>query len=192
MDPETLKKLGLPPGASAEEVHQRIDDLGADAYERDQLSKKLDASNAAIAILKAEREAETQAALAAERAAIDLDARSRGIWEPGSARQKHFEGLDLQTAKDFVALLEPQNPVGGGQQATPANMAPPAADGSLEALFQAEYGVKDGTMSVYTNAMAQLGLTAEQVAEFGPEAVWKKKQLHRDDDWSKQLRGENG
>ena len=193
MDPERLKKLGLPPNATQEQVDQRLDDLAADSFEKDEIQKKLTAATAAMATVEAERKAEKEKALAAERTALDEDARGRGLWEPGSKRQLHFMSLDIETAKTFIGLLDPQNPVGATLQATGDNTAAAVKEGTLESTLRADYGqiwgVHDLSMSTFKHAMAQLGVTDEMLKEYGPEAIVKKQMLHQDD-WSKGLRGE--
>ncbi len=193
MDPETLKKLGLPLTATQEQVDPRIDDLAADSFERDEIQKKLDAATAAMSSIEAERKAEKEVTLAAERKSLDDDARARGLWEPGSERQVHFMSLDLETAKTFIGLLNPQNPVGATQQATKDNSAAPIKQGTMEATLTNDYGqiwgVHDLSMPTFKHAMAQLGITDEMLREFGPEAIVRKQQLYQDD-WSKGLRGE--
>jgi hypothetical protein len=189
MDAETLKMLGLPPDATADDVNDKIAELAASGGKVVELETKLAATGDALKSLKAEREKEIADARERRVAQLAAKALASGLWEPGSDRAKHFErlcALDIDMADDYVSLLTPQNPVGGSLQSI-GNPDPVPAD-EISAALDADYPVPDGMMGIYKHALAQCGIDAATLKEYGPEAIRKKQSLHRDD-WTAKMRG---
>jgi hypothetical protein len=176
MDAATLKLLGLAENATLEEIHERIADNAARAHDADTLDGKLSAATEAKAAAEAavkkiadERKAENTARLTAQRGEIDQDARARGLWEPGSDTQKLFDRLadqSLELAKDFIATLSPNNPVGQPPQS--GGNAPPPAAGSLDGMLKANYGLDELGLEAVRKQFHQMGITEDMFQESAP------------------------
>ncbi|KKM67319.1 hypothetical protein LCGC14_1472280 [marine sediment metagenome] len=177
MDAATLKLLGLAQDATPDEIHERIADNASRAHDADTLDGKLEAATeaktaaeAAVKKIAQERAAENSTRLATQRAKLDEDARGRGLWEPGSDTQKLFNRLadsdqSLELAKDFIATLSPNNPVGQPSQSGGNN--PPPSNG-LDAMLKANYGLDEVGLQVVKKQFHSMGITEKMFAEAAP------------------------
>jgi hypothetical protein len=193
VDKETLKMLGLKSDATEDEIAEAVLALSAKAHDTEaKLEKESEARKAAadtVAMLRAEHQAKIKAELSDEVKRIDTDARARGLWEPGSTRQKHFERLvatDMSLTREFIATLQPSNPVGQGMQSAGQGSAKPTDE--TEQILRSEYRLSDDvSLAVVKDQFRQLGITPEIFKASNPRAV-EAAQNQAGYDWTAPMR----
>jgi hypothetical protein len=180
MNPETLKRLGLPPDASQDQIDSKVDALAAKGVKSTELETKLKAAelsaaeNAkAIAEMKLEEKAKTQIQNETRLAAAKTKAIATGLWAPGSEREALFDefaALGVDKAERYAASLNPVTPVGQPLTARTMSKADDFSATPIGMVLSATYMAGSVQVAEAESTFRKLRITPEAFAKYGPHA----------------------
>lgn len=190
MNPETLRRLGLPADATPEQVEQKLAELEREAARSRELEVELRASQLSeseskdkLKALELEQRAKALADKESKLAAIKENAVASGLWAPGDDREQLFDDfakLGVEHAERYAKSLEPRTPVGqplvarGTAAAVAGNgmVATEFAKGEIGMCLSQTYGAGVLQVNCAEKTFRKMGITPEMFAQFGPH-TWE-------------------
>lgn len=189
MNPETLRRLGLPADATQEQIERKLAELEHAAARSTELETELRAAQ----LSATENEAELERLRLEQKAAELADKETRlsaardnaiatGLWAPGDEREQLFDDfakLGVEHAERYAASLKPITPV--GQPLLARGTAPAVVGGMVATGFAKSevgmclsqtYGASPLQVQCAEQTFKKMRITPEMFAKYGPH-VWE-------------------